>query len=244
MVVSMSEEGMVPDQQMSATQTIVQEMTGMGAPQTTELGPMLIEVIALDGRFYLRYDVSGELAGLFPEGWYDVTEDASVFGMEGAFNIQQAFQLSAASFTESYFDAMENGIQEVEVLGEDTIDGVAVQRYRLVLNVEAAIEALGGIEGMSAMFGSDLGVDVDAMLEQIYDPENTDFMLEVAIGVEDGLIYEYSTEMVLDIVLGAGTFTDPMLAESEMTLKQTATSTLTVYDFDEPVEIVAPELSE
>jgi hypothetical protein len=233
----------VPNQMMALTETITQDMKSMGESQVQEIGPVEVGVITVDDHIYMRMTMPDEMSGFLPVGWQDVTGDASAFGMQ-SFDMQQMFQLSASTLNSDYLDTVLSSTLAVELLGEDTLDGVPVNRYRLALDVSSAVEALGGLGNMEQAFGDGLGIDMEAMLEQIYDPENSSFAFELAIGVDDQMVYEYTVHMVTDIVLTEDMITDMALAGSEMTINQDLVSTLLVYGFNEPVTIEAPELGE
>lgn len=231
------------NQSLSMVQTITQDMQGGGLNNQQTIGPITTEVIIVDGRSYMRMEAAGEIGAYFPVGWQDITEDASVFGMQ-EFDMNQLFQLSAATMNQEYFDTVLESTMTIEMLGEETLEGVPVKRYQLVLDISSALEAVGGAASLEQAFSQNLGIDVALMLDQIYDPERTSYAFEVAVGVEDQMVHEFVTRMLTDLDMGPELFTDSTLAGATVAMIQDVVMTLHVYEFNEPVTIEAPELGQ
>jgi hypothetical protein len=84
---------------------------------------------------------------------------------------------------------------------------------------------------------------MEALLDQMYDPANSSFVLKLAIGVEDQMIHEVTTRMIMNLVLTSDML-DASLGVDEMTIVQDLISIIVLFDFDEPVMIEAPTLGE
>ncbi|MBN1201763.1 MAG: hypothetical protein JXJ20_07910 [Anaerolineae bacterium] len=240
--IDLTGEGEYDNLYMTLEQTIEQMLVGAGQEEAATIGPIMIEMIIVADRVYVQ--MSGEeLAGMVPEGWVDVTEDASAYpGME-AFNFEQMLAMGSGLEADQ-LDALLSSVTGVELLGEDMLGDVAVNRYRLTMDPAQVLEKLG-VEELSAMFESNaLPFDVTALVEMIYTDEDTEYAFEVAIGVDDGVLYEHVQSMSTDIVLDSTVFTDPSLAGMEMIMAQETMQHFLFHSFNEPVTVTAPEVVE
>ncbi|MBN1967259.1 MAG: hypothetical protein JW910_21580 [Anaerolineae bacterium] len=233
-----------PNQSTTLNQTISQELTGMGQEQTTDLGPMVFDMIIADDRVYMQVGLPPEMAGYAPEGWQDVTDGAEIFPGMGAYDINQMLDLGGSALEAEFVNTLLDAATDIEVLPEGAAFDVPTTRYRLTLDTRQAFESLG-LADLSAMFNAEeMPFDIPAMIELIYTDEDTRYVLELVVGVDDQMLYEYTQIMHLDILIGADMMTDPTLAGAEMTLAQQVTTTLRPVGFDEPVTITAPELAQ
>jgi hypothetical protein len=232
-----------PNQQSILNQTIEQDMSGMGVADQTTIA-MTIEMIVVDDEIYMKLEVPDDMQGFVPEGWQDVTGGASAFpGME-MFDIDQLLAYGSVTMSDAYLDALVGSVDEVENLGEDTLGDTTVTRYRMTVAPAVAFNA-GGVFDVQDMFRqSAMPFDIPALIDSIVQDEDTTFSLEVAIGVDDQMLYEITTGMTLDIAIGDELITDPALEGAEMTLAQTVSQTQVLSGFDEPVAITAPDVAE
>lgn len=127
---------------------------------TMDLGGMAVEIIVVDGDAYLKMAMLGDQ-------WMrmDPEDAAEITGSSGP---------DVGQWTEDYAE----NVEKVELIGEDTVGGVAATQYRLTLKPEAL---------------NDLGVE-DAGVEA------TDVVFDVWID-GDGFTRKFAMEMAGDLPL-------------------------------------------
>ncbi|MBN1681165.1 MAG: hypothetical protein JW966_12840 [Anaerolineae bacterium] len=244
MQIALSAGGAFPDQSFVIQQTISQTISGASTDESLEEINQDVYMITVDDRIFYKIESSGDQAALMPQGWQEITADSSMFPGMGIYNINQIMQLSGNALDLGYMEALLETPNDVELLGPDTIDGQAVNRYRLDVSISATVDYLG-MDNLVAMFdGSELGIDMEALLAMIYDDENTLFQLEVAISAGDQMLVEVTSHTVLDVSLDIGALSDVMPEGTVMNLIQDSITTLTLRDFNEPVDIAPPPLGE
>jgi hypothetical protein len=229
---------------LSLDQTVTQTLSGAGLDsEQLVIGPMTFEFIVFDDELYMRMDVPLDMQGLVPEGWQVVTEGAEVFPGMGMYNMEQVTQMGG-NFDPEYLRALIAGVTAVELLEPETVEGQALNRYQLTLDPVQTLEALGAAN-LENMFNTGaVPFDVPALIDLIYNDEDTRHTIEVAIGADDGALHSYAESVWLDVEIAAEMLDDPSLAGAEMTLTQTMVQTLTLTGVDVPVEIAAPDLDE
>ena len=210
----------------AAALTIVQESTFSGISIE-----MTMEMIQVDDDLWVRIsDVTDAYASQYPEGWVNLIENPTgVPGME-LFNIDS---MTSMTNTGLQYPITEDTVATIEELDDfEEIDGIETRAFAVTLDTLALLET-EAFDALSGMMNADaLGMDVNDMMTQMF--ENAFFDLVIWVGVDDGLVHR--TDMILDIdaalsVPGAGS----------VNLVQSLEASFTYTEFDDPVEIVAPE---
>jgi len=234
----------IDNQHLVMTEKITQESEGAGSSAPMVVGPIDLEMIVVDDRIYLKVGVPAELAGYFPEDWQDITEGADMYpGME-MFDFKAMLELSG-NFGEDYVNNLMNATTGIEILGEADLDGRTVNRYRLTLDVEKALETIGS-SNLESMFNNtaQMPFDVGMFIDLIYGSENTTYTIELAVGADDQLLYSFVQTMSFDITLTSDMITDPRLAGLSIDFSQTYTQSIKLQTMNEPVNITAPPLGQ
>ncbi len=230
-------------------QTIVQDMSGWMILDDTATGEMDLTMVQnlsqdmglqsvevdltmdmrlVDDTLYLRvYDLSPELAGLYPEGWIDLSEgDQDIPGLE-LLNVEQMTNIAAN--TGIILPYNEDTVLSIEELPSEELDSGEARVFLIELDGPALLD----YEEMEQMLGmvEIPGVDMTAMMESMMDGAN--YTVQVWIDAEDAILVQ------IDVTLDVGT--DLTLMGQSMTLVQNTTSSYTYSDFNEPFEIEVPK---
>ncbi|NDJ75456.1 MAG: hypothetical protein GYB65_04280 [Chloroflexi bacterium] len=234
-------ENVYDNQQTVITQVIEQTLTGLGQNNTGSTS-LEVELRVVDDAIYMRMTDPTDQLGVLPEGWQNITQDASAFPGLDLINVDEMMGFSTAMSRNTDSGAILAAVTAVDDLGEDTAGNVPVQRYRLTLSVAEAVDALG-MDNIENMFSAaDMPFDVEGLLAAMYDGENTSFNIDVAISTQDQTLVEFTQLMVTDMEIGPELILDPALAGATMTLVQDYEVTYTI-DYAAPVEILVPDLS-
>lgn len=234
------------NQSSGLEQTIMQTLSGALPEQEQSMTlAQTLEMIVVDDRAYLR--VSSEdpmFAGIFPEGWQDITGGADAFpGME-MYDIEQLLNSTSTAFSEAMFDVLFDAVTEVELLDPETVDGATAERVRLVLDPATAFSGENSAALRDMFNSAALPLDVDGLIDLIFTDEDTTYEITLFLGDEDETLYGYDVILNMDIVIPGELVTDASLAGAEMSLTQDSVSTLRFTDLNEPAAISAPELEE
>lgn len=207
--------------------TLVQTLSQDMGLQTIEVD-MTMDMRLVDDTLYLRvYDVSPELAGLYPDGWIDLSDGGQdIPGME-LFNIEQ--MTNVAANTGIILPYNEDTVLSIKELPSEELDSGEARVFLIELNGPALLD----YEEMQAALGMvDIpGVDMSAMMESMMN--GASYTVQAWIDAEDAILVQ------IDVVLDVDT--ELTLMGQTMTLVQSTTSSYTYSDFNEPVEIEIPE---
>lgn len=204
-------------------QTIVTGMAGQGQELAMTLG-----MIIVDDVLYARVDdASPMLASMAPEGWVNVNEDGASYPILAGINPQTLTQLYGLVYPMD-----EVSVVSITKLDADEIDGQAMRVFAIEYSTEALAES-GIMDAIaSSVAGTAPGVDVESLVAQII--EGSTLSLTVWLGEDDNLLHRMESEMTTDTEISLQGMTIPM--------KQTSTGIINFSGFNEPLEIVAPEI--
>ncbi|HEX3049316.1 MAG TPA: hypothetical protein VHP83_01575 [Aggregatilineaceae bacterium] len=234
----------IDNQHLVMTEKITQESGGTGASAPMVVGPIDLEMIVVNDRIYLKMALPEELSGYYPEDWQDITEGADMYpGME-MFDFKAMLELSG-NFGEDYVNNLMNATTGIEILGQSDLDGRTVNRYRLTLDIQKALETIGA-SSLESMFNNtdQMPFDVGLFIDLIYGSENTTYTIELAVGADDQLLYSFVQTMYFDVVLTSDVITDPRLAGYTINFNQNYMQSIKLQTMNEPVNITAPPLAE
>jgi hypothetical protein len=234
-------DGELDNQHLSLTEHISQQLSGAGADQDSELGPVLLDLIIVDDRIYMRLKMESDTSGLLPEGWVDVTDGAEAFPGMGLFDIQQMLKISG-NIGPEYVTGLLEAVVGIEIQEPSEVEGQTINHYRLDLNPALAFGTIADVESM--FNSSELPFDVAGLVDLMYTDEDTALFIDLGVGADDQKLVELTQVITIDITIGPELITDPSLKEAEMTMLQTSNQTYRFYGFDEPVTINAPDLAE
>lgn len=230
-------------------QSITQVLSGMGQ-NTSSTIDMVVELIIVDDRIYLKLDLPDELAGAAPEDWQDVTDGSDMFPGTDILNLDQIAGFGR-DFDAAFLQELFAAVTQVELLGEairqvdqsdGTLDSVAVNQFRLTLDPAMALETIGA-DSLAGMLNADeMPFDVPALINLLYTDEDSSYVVEVEL-TADGTLALYREIVGTSIDIGPELIVDPSLKGAEMTLQQTITQEFKPAAINEPVEITAPELA-
>jgi len=207
--------------------TIVQNINSGTVGAAQEL-TMTLGMIIVDDVLYARVDdASPMLASMAPDGWVNVNEDGASYPLLSTLNPSTLSQLYSLVYPMD-----EVSVVSITKLDADEIDGQAMR----VFAIEYSTEALADSAIMSAIASSLTStvpnVDVEALVAQII--EGSTLSLTVWLGEDDNLLHRLESEMVTDTEISLQGMTIPM--------QQTSTGLINFSGFNEPLEIVAPEV--
>ncbi len=151
--------------------TVSRDITNTdGATGQTQQYQDAFEVIVVGDHVYINLDVSPELRDVVPVGWYDVTGGTEEFpGLEVVFDTESQLNWGTIIAPERLDTS---SLLHVEIPHAITVDGRTVDRYRLTLDPQLALETLSG-QALAGMFRPGAGFfDVPGYLDLIgTDPE-------------------------------------------------------------------------
>jgi hypothetical protein len=171
----------------------------------------------LNDRVYMRMEMPPEQAGVTPQGWYDVTEGASMFPGMGMYNIKNLVSLGGSAMGSGegtgtlgtgLVDALLNAAVDVEILDPQVVGGQTRHHYRLTLDPPRVLQAVG-MDTLSSMFNAGgLPFDLAKLIELMFTDADTRYTVEVVVGARpDDLRYVES--MDIDLAIGGDVITDP-----------------------------------
>lgn len=229
---------------MSLTQSLTGQTTGMGQDQTTEVNGMQYDLIVLDERIYMQFQMPPEYAAGIPVGWYDVTDGADIFPGMDLINMDQLLGIGNMFDSEEGVDMMISAILTIDMLDPETVEGQTFDHYQLTLDPRVAAGALG-MASIEDMFNAEtLPFDVTALIDLIYNDEKTRYTLDLLVGADDQMIYDYNIYVSMDVEIDPAIITDATLTGAEMTMAQEITQSIHLRDFNAPVTIKKPVLAE
>jgi len=207
--------------------TIVQNINSGMAGAGQELN-MTLGLIIVDDVLYARVDdASPMLATMAPDGWVNVNEDGASYPLLATLNPQTLTQLYGLVYPMD-----EVSVVSITKLDADEIDGQAMRVFTIEYSTEALADS-GIMDAIASSLASSApGVDVDALVAQII--EGSTLSLTVWLGEDDNLLHRLESEMVTDTEISLQGMTIPM--------QQTSTGIINFSGFNEPLEIVAPEV--
>ena len=207
--------------------TLLQELEmGMGLGS----GGMTLEMRLVDGTFYVQVsNTSGLMVGQFPEEWERLSDESTSVIAE-AFGDPEAL---IASFNQQIqYPITEETVIELDERRETDVDDDPVRRWDVVLD-PSAIRDSGALE---AALGRPPGRRQRRRLRQHrrLRQGSRRRIHRVYISTETDLIRQIDSEVVFDTAL------DIMGQSAE--LSQTAEGEFVYSEFNEPIEVEAPEL--
>lgn len=205
------------------------------------------EIIVVDGVTYLRFGEAPEGMPLdLPTEWVDLETFSAAQGQGGGMIGGAGLTASADQFTSFLgLPITPEIVTGITPLADDEIDGQVMQVYQLTVDSAALLESEAatlvnvGIGGGAGMMGGGMtppqGAQGGAMPEmpempegtpEPLAPENVEFTFAVYIGADDGLVHRiYSVVSI-----------------AADTTAITLTSLTDYSNFNDPVEIAAPEI--
>lgn len=224
------EDGQVTALQLTNEQVIVSEVTGQGT-STIEL---TMDMVLTEGVFYIQVrDVPPLLAGQFPRGWVNLTENPGGFPGFENINVEQYTSLLINnSFGSANVEFLRLGVLSVTEHEDEAINGQTMQVISLELDPQV-LSQIEAFQGMFGVFDAGMGVDMESLMEQML--VGATMEVRVWIGVDDKQIHRVDTTLYVDadvdgLVPGLGT----------VHITQTLTSTIIYSDHDADVVIEAP----
>jgi hypothetical protein len=198
-------------------------VSGMGQNISMTLG-----LIIVDDVLYARVDdISEFLATMAPEGWVNVNEDGASYPLLAGINPASLSQLYTLLYPMD-----EESVLSIVKAEADEIDGQAMRVFDIEYDTNVLVTS-GYMEIVAeSLAASAPGVDVEELATQML--ESATLNMRVWIGEDDGYLHRMENELYFNTELAIQGMTIPM--------EQTATSTVTFSGFDEPLEIVAPEI--
>jgi len=192
---------------------------------------MKMDMTIVDGIVYVQvYDTTGNLVGQFPEGWVNVSENPSAIPGMNLLNIEQL----ADMIRPVAYALDKDTVNSISEQPRETLDGQEMRVFTLVLNSKGLSESSTFKQVASAFNSSALGVDAEQLINDMLKGATLD--IRIWIGAEDNMLHKTSATLRIDANLS--------VSGQNLNLKQTSEGEFTFTNFNEPVEILAPELSE
>lgn len=233
------------DGEVIAMQGISSQMTELPELGLGDLLPntdATVEVIQVDDETYFRIIEGGNMLGTaVPEGWITADEFFN-FGIPVTLNDDFIDFTDFGDMDDMSSDMTTEFIDSITELDNEELNGVDVRVFAIELNLDMLLEselfaeALGsvGLEdaGLDDAGLGDLGMDFETMMGDLL--ENLTFSVIVRIGADDNLPYQTEVVVMMDADI------DMMGQAVNMVIDMTQTTTYS--DYNEPVEITAPDL--
>ena len=235
-------DNQLDNQQMIMSQTIQSSMSGMQNTDQT-IGPLETQIIVADDHIYLRIETPPDMRAYFPRGWQDVTEGADAFPGMNMVNIKNMLSIGNITGPE-YIGGLLDAVRTVAVLEPETIDGRAVNHYRLELDPRQALETIGAASLEEMFNAGQLPFDVAGFIELMFADEDTHYDVDFLVFADDQMLCSLSVHMLFDIDIPSSLFTDASLTGAEMSLKQDTVQITKIGGMNVPVSIQAPELGQ
>jgi hypothetical protein len=200
---------------------------GTGGTETV----LTFEMVLLDGDTYVRVSGdAGPLAAMFPEGWSNLSDPAAAANpLLSALNVESMVGLGSQSFLTE-----DSAVLGIEELDSAEIDGQTMRVFDINYDT-TALAASGVFDAMSSSLGSlagPQGGDPQEMIQDMF--EDAEITYTAYVGADDGLLHQLDNTMAIDATLSFQGMTLPLV--------MTIDSTTVFSDFNEPVEIEAPEV--
>jgi hypothetical protein len=232
-----------PNQEYTLVETISAEQRGPGQEPYRTSGSFNMGVIIASDRVYLKIEFPGSVAGVFPQGWHDVTGGAKGYPGLEMINFEGMLKLGAP-LSPGFIDTLFAAVRKVDILEPEVMEGRTLNRYRLTLDAQevyqhGGLAVLGGVLNENAL----QAIDVTRFIELLYSDPNTRFIVEYAIDAGNHTLHEYTGTASMDVDVSEALPLSVAPPGSTVTLKQTISTTLQPYAFNEPVDIQAPELA-
>lgn len=208
--------------------TIIQHLETIISGRTTR-GGVTMDLRVVDEIFYARMsNATGDLIGLYPVGWVNVTQDpARIPGME-LVNAENYVTLISQQYI---FD--ESIVRDIVELNPIDHEGRTYRRFAIEMDT-AGLQASGQLDQAMGSFNLDsLGLGVDELVQAIIGGMHIKYTMTVG---DDELIYGAEHDITTDAV-----YRGPLTADAEMRLTQSITTIFTYGDFNGPFEVTAPE---
>ncbi len=186
----------------------------------------------LDGVLYMRvYDVPIELAGLYPDGWINFTEDGALYQGFQLLNPEQLTNVAASTGMTNIYN--ENTVTSIEELDSETLDdGTEVRVFSISLDAVAVFEDDSTESMLSALNLDSLGVDGDTLLNDML--ANAEYLVTLRIDSETDLAAEVEVTLNID--------TELTLQGITLDFIQNMTAAFNYSRFNEEFEISVPDL--
>lgn len=199
--------------------------------QDVDLG-FSMDMRLLDGVLYMRvYDVPIELAGLYPDGWINFTEDGNLYQGFQLLNPEQLTNVAASTGMTNVYN--ENTVTSIEELESETLeDGTEVRVFSITLDAVAVFEDDATESMLSALNLESLGVDTDTLLNDML--ANAEYLVTIRIDSETDLAAEIAILLNID--------TELTLQGITLDFIQNMTADFSYSRFNEDVDISAPDL--
>jgi hypothetical protein len=216
--------------QSDATQmTLEQSLSASGAGQNVS-GTMTMDMIITDGVVYVQvYDTTGSFSGQFPDGWVNVSENPSAIPGMNLLNIEQLAEM----IRPVTYALNKDTVNSISEQSRETVDGQEMRVFSLSLNSKGLSESSTFKQLASAFNTGSLGVDAQQIINDMLKGASLD--LRLWIGTEDNLMHKSSVTVKIDANLN--------ISGENVNLKQTSEGAFTFSNFNQPVEIQAPEVA-
>ncbi len=214
------------------SQILDQTLTVSGTGTADESILQTLEVIFIEGVYFVRITQLSPADSALPEGWLNWTENPTAIPGVEVFNIDQLFTLGAIVPSQEVAEVAYDDIYLVEAYEED---GEVFQVIEVVWNVgELYTNALFGLD--EAFNLEALGIPTDEFLTVFIDGSSLTY--RVTVNTTTNLPVSISTELTSELDLPAELFGVRLL------LNQLVSNELNFSTLDEVPEIVAPEIEE
>lgn len=233
----------MPNQQVSLNETITQTLSGTDVDESVTVGPIMADVIAVDGRLFMRLaldDPDAAMQTVLPSGWQEITDGAEAFPGMNIYQVEQLMSMGQ-EFFDTGMTALWDEATAVTLPDASADDGSGEQIYTVAIDPPAVLEIMGS-ENMAGIFsGSDMPFDVERLFEVMFNDEDTRYSITVHLS-GDGQLRELTTNISIDTAIAGDLITDPTLAGAEITLVQEVAQTSRIDDLNGPVSITVPAI--
>jgi hypothetical protein len=232
-----------PNQDFTLVETMSADQQGTGQEPYRGSSSFNLETIIASDRVYLRMEFPASMAGVFPQGWHDVTGGAKGYPGLEMIDFEGLLKLGTPLSPE-FMDTLFAAVREVDILAQEVVEGRTLDRYRLTLDPlivyqHGGLAALGGVFNENAIHP----IDATRLIELLYSDPNTRFIVEYAIDAGDHTLHEYTGTVSTDVDVSEALSSDVAPFGATVTLAQTVITTVQPYAFNEPVDIQVPELA-
>ncbi|MBI5931692.1 MAG: hypothetical protein HY862_20450 [Chloroflexi bacterium] len=234
----------------SVTQTVTQGqivvtkplVEGAALPEPTLASQLELKasLVSIDGRVFINLDETApEYRAGLPEGWQEV-RDGVALGVNGTVSLTDV----AASLDNVRMDATSvlallnpTVVKSAEALPDDELNGQAMKRYLLTLNLAEAMTALG--QDASALLG-DLELSDEAVSALL---SGATYTVEVWVGADDQTVYRHVITLNLNSELDGKSFGSD-LGGATVKISHNQSDTLTLSELNADFEIRVPAMDE
>lgn len=208
--------------------TIVQQLEAVVGGRTTR-GGVTMDLRVVDETFYARMsNATGDLIGLYPSGWVNVSEDPTrIPGLE-LINAENYVTLIAQQYTFG-----EGTVRSIIALNPIEHEGNTFRRFTVEMDIDG-LRASGELDQALGSFNLEsLGMGAEELIQAVIAGMRIKYTLTVG---DDELIYGAE----LDITTNAE-YSGALTGGAVMHLQQTIANIFTYGDFNGPFEVLAPE---